>query len=747
MHIERNVTRFIVQDRDDVVAAMRKINDNKARIAFVADSHGHLVGSLSDGDVRRWLVSTPAPDLSTPVREIANKGAVTVREDATPGEINSFLDGPITHIPVLDEQGRIVGIAMERGDEFMLGRHRVSKDDPTLVIAEIGNNHQGDVAFAKELVDLAVDAGADLVKFQLRDMDALYRQSGAATGGEDLNAQYTLNLLGKYSFSAEQMTEVFDHCRERDIDILCTPWDKPSVDVLKNYGVEGLKVASADMTNHTLLGQMFETKLPMIVSTGMSTEDEIKESIALLQSSGSPFAMLHCQSTYPAPFKDINLRYLHRLQELSGGIVGYSGHERGWHVPLAAVTLGARIIEKHFTTDRSLEGNDHKVSLLPGEFKQMVQQIRELEESFGDGSARTISTGESMNRVNLAKSLVAKRRIEVGERITRDDVDVKSPGRGLQPNKLDELLGRTMQRSIEEGDFFYPGDLTDAISKGRDYKFRRPWGLPVRHHDYAKLIEGTNPDFIEFHLSYKDVDLVQEDYFNKKLDMGFAVHLPDLYAGDFIVNMASEDDEIWERSIFELQRVIDLTRHMSQWFTQDEPPVVIATMGGFTADGFVAPEERPKMYKRIAQAIERIDQQDVRLTAQTLPPYPWLMGGQQYHNLFMGLDDTVDFVEQYGTRLTLDISHSKLAANFHQMSFSTYVEKLAPLSDHLHIVDAEGVDGEGPQIGEGEVDWPVLAEQLDRLSPGVSFIPEIWMGHTNNGEGFWKALDRLEAWF
>ncbi len=747
MHIERNVVALTVNSRDDVVTAMRKIDDNKARIVFVVDSHGHLVGSLSDGDVRRWLIASTAPELSTPVEQIANRQCRTAASDATPAQLRELLDDTITHVPLIDAQRRLVGIATSRADEFVIGRHRVSIDDPTLVIAEIGNNHQGDVAFAKELVDLAVDAGADLVKFQLRDMDALYRQSGAATAGEDLGAQYTLNLLSKYSLSAEQMCEVFDHCRERDMDILCTPWDAPSVKVLADYGIAGLKVASADMTNHTLLKHMFATGLPMIVSTGMSTEEEIRQSADLLRTSGAPFAMLHCQSTYPAPFKDINLRYLHRLADISGGPVGYSGHERGFHIPLAAVAMGARIIEKHFTTDRSLEGNDHRVSLLPGEFRQMVERIRELEEALGDGSARTVSTGESMNRVNLAKSLVAKRRIEVGERISADDVDVKSPGRGLQPNKLDELIGRKAPRVIEAGDFFYPGDLTDAVSVGRDYHFRRPWGLPVRHHDYAKLIQGTNPDFIEFHLSYKDVDLKSEDFFSGRLPFGFTVHLPDLYAGDFIVNLASEDDDIWERSIFELQRVIDLTRHMTQYFTVDEPPVVIATMGGFTAHGFVDPSERPKMYARIAQALERVDEQDIRLTAQTLPPYPWLMGGQQYHNLFMGLQDTVDFCNEYGRRLTLDISHSKLAANFHKMSFSTYVEALAPLSDHLHIVDAEGVDGEGPQIGEGEVDWPVLAEQLDRLAPTVGFIPEIWMGHTNNGEGFWKALDRLEEWF
>ncbi|MGA4507742.1 N-acetylneuraminate synthase family protein [Propionibacteriaceae bacterium G1746] len=747
MIIDRHVAPFVIVETEPVLAALRRIDANQSRIAFVVDGRGHLVGSLSDGDIRRWLIAAESASLEAPCGRAANTAAVRARLADDHAGIARLISGPVTHVPLLDDAGRVVAVASNDRRVFQIGRHRVSSHDPTLLIAEIGNNHQGDVAFAKELVDLAADAGADIVKFQLRDLDATYRQAGAASAGEDLGAQYTLNLLAKYSLPADKMVEVFDHARSLDLDVLCTPWDAPSVKVLADYGVPGLKVASADMTNHTLLAEMFATGLPMIVSTGMSTEDEIIQAADLLRASGSPFAMLHCQSTYPAPFKDINLRYLPRLAEIAGTPVGYSGHERGFHVPLAAVAMGARIIEKHFTTDRSLEGNDHKVSLLPHEFAQMVARVRELEEALGSGTARTVSTGESMNRVNLAKSLVATRRIEVGEVITRGDVDVKSPGRGLQPNHLDELVGRTAQRVVESGDFFYPRDLTDQASRGRPYTFRRPWGLPVRYHDYAALVEQSNPDFIEFHMSYKDVELDIDEVFSERLPFGFTVHLPDLYAGDFIVNLASPDDAVWQRSIAETQKVIDITRRLTAYFTIDEAPIVIATMGGFTADGFIAPAERPAMYARIAAALERLDTSEVRLTAQTLPPYPWLMGGQQYHNLFMGLEDTIDFAVQYGQRLTLDVSHSKLAANYHRRPFSEYVTALAPHTEHLHIVDAEGVDGEGPQIGEGEVDWPVLATQLDELAPGVGFIPEIWMGHTNNGEGFWTALDRLEKWF
>jgi sialic acid synthase SpsE/sugar phosphate isomerase/epimerase len=747
MQVDRQIGPFVINGSESVLSALTKITANKARILFVIDSHGHLVGSLSDGDVRRWLIATRDADLSADVETVANRGVRSAAASLPAEDIAALLGGAITHLPLLDEQRRVVAVATTAADHIQIGRHRVSNEDPVLIIAEIGNNHQGDVAFAKRLVDLAAAAGADAVKFQLRDLDALYRQSGGETAGEDLGAQYTLNLLSKYSLTPSQMFEVFDHCRARDVEVLCTPWDPPSVRALAGYGIPALKVASADMTNHGLLRDMFATQLPLLVSTGMSTEAEINEAASLLRSSGSPWAMLHCQSTYPAPFKDINLRYLKRLAEITGGPVGYSGHERGFHIPVAAVAMGARIIEKHFTTDRGLEGNDHKVSLLPAEFGQMVTRIRELEEALGSGGPRAVSTGESMNRVNLAKSLVATRRIEMGETVGRSDVEAKSPGRGLQPNRLEELIGRRVKRVVEAGDFFYPGDLSDAVTGGRQYRFRRPWGLPVRHHDYAKLTADVKPDFIEFHMSYKDVDIDVDEAFDRKLDMSYTVHLPDLYDGDFIVNLASTDDATWERSIAELQRVIDVTRRMSGYFTLDAPPVVIATMGGFTSDRFVAPNERPAMYARIAQALERVDHSEVRLTAQTLPPYPWLMGGQQYHNLFMGLEDTVDFCREYGQRLTLDISHSKLAANFHKRPFSEYVEALAPLSDHLHIVDAEGVDGEGPQIGDGEVDWPLLARQLDELAPGVPFIPEIWMGHVNNGEGFWTALERLERWF
>lgn len=747
MIIERELTPFVVFAEDPVLTALAKINANKQRIVFCVDAHGVLTGSISDGDFRRWIIEHPTASMDVSAGGVANTAVRTMPATAAPAEVRgAFTTGGISHVPLVDDRGHLVAIAIDRADVLRIGRHEIGEENPAFVIAEIGNNHNGSVDLAKHLVDLAVAAGADAVKFQLRDLNALYRQPGAATGGEDLGVQYTLDLLRRFSLPADSLFEVFDHARDAGIDVMCTPWDAPSVQALAEYGVSGLKIASADLTNHELIANAAGRGLPLVLSTGMSRESEIIETVALLHDQGAAFALLHCQSTYPAPYKDLNLAYLDRLAEIGQCVVGYSGHERGWHVPVVAVARGARIVEKHFTVDRTMEGNDHTVSLLPDEFGVMVEQIRDIELAMGTRAERAVSTGEMMNRVTLAKSLVAARPIAVGAMVTRDDVAVKSPGRGLQPNVLPRLLGRTMRRSLAEGDFFFDGDLHDETPTGRPFSFRRSWGLPVRYHDHAALAAQSNPDFLEFHFSYKDLDVEMDEFFSAPLDLAFTTHLPDLFAGDFLVDLASMDDEVWERSIHEVQRTVDVTRRLRRWFISGDDPVMVVTMGGFTKDRHIAAVERTAKYARIADALARLDTDGVRLAAQTLPPYPWLMGGQQFHNLFVGPRDTAQFAAETGTALCFDASHTKLATNFLGIPFSEATELLLPHTIHLHLVDATGVDGEGVQVGEGDIDWPDFASALDRLAPGVSFIPEIWQGHINGGEGFWTALDRLERW-
>jgi sialic acid synthase SpsE/sugar phosphate isomerase/epimerase len=745
MRIERKVRDHLVFSGDSLLDALRRINDNKSRITFVVQDNGVLIGALSDGDFRRWVTQTSDFDLNVPVDRVMNQDFLARPVTDSPAEIAQSFDHKRDIVPLIDEQGRFVAIARRSSVGLQIGDHLISEQSPSFVIAEVGNNHQGDIGLAKELVDHAIAANADCVKFQMRDLSSLYSNHGKnAEAGYDLGSQYTLELLNKFQLTHDQLCQVFDYCIAKNILPLCTPWDLKSLMVLDEYGLKAFKVASADLTNHEMLEALAGTGKPLICSTGMSKESEIRASASLLRKLGASFAFLHCNSTYPTPFKDVNLSYLPRLKEISGSLVGYSGHERGYTVPVAAVTMGARIIEKHLTVDQGLEGNDHKVSLLPHEFAEMIRQIRNIEEAMGQGGGREITQGEMINRENLAKSLVINCALLKGQVIQREMIVVKSPGQGLQPDRIPDLVGKVANRDFEPGDLFFETDIAPKPAKKPRYQFSRPYGIPARYHDYQALIEGMNIDFIEFHLSYHDLDVKVSDYIVGPLQIGYAVHSPELFSGDHILDLASADPAYLSHSLSELRRTIAVADQLKQYFPATNKPVLVLNAGGWTTNGFLPAKGRNELYERVADALRQVDLSSVRLAIQTMPPFPWHFGGQSFHNLFIDPNEIADFCSKTGHRICLDVSHSMMACNHFEWSFRAFLEKVLPYTIHLHIVDAKGVDGEGVQIGQGDVDFYVLKELLNSHAPGIQFIPEVWQGHKNKGEGFWTALEFLE---
>lgn len=749
MILDRNLSKFIVFSEDSLHNALRKISENKVRIVFCVSSSGVLEGVLTDGDFRRWITEHPSFDTGTPVLSVANKSFTFLPHDAPHEEIERQFSDRISYLPLLDRHKHLVAVAHRGAPEIWIGGFAIGPNSPSFLIAEIGNNHNGSLDTAKRLIDEAIAAGADCAKFQMRSMAGLYRNAGDANDtSADLGAQYTLDLLSRFQLSCEQMFQAFDYCKEKGILPLCTPWDHHSLQHLESYGMLAYKLASADLTNHDLLEAMARTGKPLICSTGMSSENEIVEAVKLLKRHNAPFVLLHCNSTYPAPFKDIHLEYMDRLRQVGDCVVGYSGHERGIAVPIAAVARGAKVIEKHFTLDRNWEGNDHRVSLLPDEFRTMVQSIREVEQALGSGEARRVTQGEMMNREVLAKSLIASRDIAAGEVLSADMMDIRSPGQGLSPNRKSELIERKAVRSMKAGDFFYASDLDDSAARPRAFKFRRPYGVPVRYHDVHRLAAAAPLDLFEFHLSYKDLEEdIEKHLGGQRYDIDLVVHSPELFAGDHIMDLCSPNAEYRLRSIHELQRVVNVTRALSSYFSSAKRPLIIINAGGFSADGPMPLSARGPLYDLIAESLAQVNQTGVEIIPQTMPPFPWHFGGQRFHNLFMSADEIVTFCARHGYRVCLDISHSQLMCTYFKESFKDFLERVGPYSAHLHIVDAEGVDGEGLQIGEGMVDFAMVAEILDKCAPKASFIPEIWQGHKNDGTGFWLALDRLEKWF
>lgn len=611
-------------------------------------------------------------------------------------------------------------------------------------IAEIGNNHNGSVSRAIEMVDLALDAGADAVKFQMRHLDQVYRQRTLRKDGEDLSTEYVIDLLRRFELTVEEHKQLSAYCKARGAMYLCTPWDSDSVSVLESMAVPAYKVASADLTNLPLLDRLTQTGKPLVLSTGMSTANEIKVTVRFLNKRHADFALLHCNSTYPAPLHDIHLQWIEELRKIHP-LVGYSGHERGISVSLAAVALGATIIERHFTLDRTMEGPDHAASLTHPELKRLIEGIREIESALGKGIQRVVSQGEMINRENLGKSLVASKDLPKGTILSAEHIKVRSPGQGLSPQHYEELLGKTLHRDLSTEDFFFATDIGQKRIEPRAYRFRRPWGVPVRYHDFKEYAEKITPNVWEFHLSYSDMDLQPKDYLAGPYPSGFVVHAPELFAGSKLMDLAAPDEAYRQESIQETQRVIEITRKLKAFFPNASRPLIVANIGGFTMDAQLPQEVITSYYDRFAQSLQQLDMDGVELIPQTMAPFPWHFGGQRFQNLFVNIDEIVHWCSVLKLRMCYDVSHSALTCNHLGYDFYEFSRKIAPYVAHLHLGDAKGLNGEGLQIGHGDIDFKRLGGILNKSCPSASFIPEIWQGHKNGGEGFWIAMEALEA--
>lgn len=617
--------------------------------------------------------------------------------------------------------------------------------DRVFVIAEAGNNHNGSLELARQLVDAAIDAGADCVKFQLRNREALYRRKADGSRAEDLGVEYIQDLLDKVELSLDEHRQLRAYCATRGIIYLCTPWDEPSVDALADFDVAALKIASADLCNPYLIAKAASLGKPLILSTGMSFEHEIVRAIEQLNALGTPFALLHCNSTYPAPESDIQLGYLRRLQELHG-LVGYSGHERGIAITLGAVALGAKLVERHITLDRTMEGPDHLASLEPEEFRQLVESIRQLELALPwQGPGRHASQGELLNRENLGKSVIAACDIPHGSVFEQSMLRVASPGQGLPPYRLPELLGRPVQRDIAQGDFLFESDLQEQSAEER-MAFQLPirWGVPVRYHDFLDYHRRIEPDLFEFHLSYRDLSLKPQPFLATVQCSRLVVHAPELFENSELLDLVSDDPAYRQRSIDNLQRVVDATLQIGDYFPHADARLIVANIGGFSADAPRPLAMRPELYERFHEACARIDFTGTELIPQNMAPFPWHFGGQRHQNIFMMPEELAEQARTQGLRLCLDLSHLQMTCFHFDLDFQAALELLLPYSAHLHVADAKGTNGEGVLMGTGDIDWPATWAQI-RQYPQVSFIPEVWQGHKDHGAGFWSALRFLQS--
>ena len=327
-----------------------------------------------------------------------------------------------------------------------------------LIIAEAGVNHNGSLELAKQLIDRAVEAGVDIIKFQTFKSEKLVSKAAKQAEYQQRNIgkkdEGQLNMLKKLELSQADHEELISYCNERGIRFFSTAFDMDSIDYLHSLDMGLWKIPSGEITNYPYLRKIAQYNEPVILSTGMCELSDIEAAMKVLLDFGvkkEQITILHCNTEYPTPFADVNLKAMLEIGEKFGIQIGYSDHTKGIEVPIAAVALGATVIEKHFTLDKNMEGPDHKASLEPDELRAMVSAIRNIEQALGSGH-KTISESERKNIEIARKSIVAARPIEVGELLTEENLTVKRPGNGISPMRWNEVVGTRAVQSFNEED-------------------------------------------------------------------------------------------------------------------------------------------------------------------------------------------------------------------------------------------------------------------------------------------------------
>ena len=597
-----------------------------------------------------------------------------------------------------------------------IDEHVVGVGHAPLLIAEIGINHNGSIAQAKEMIRQAKTCGATVVKFQKRHLDELFTDHLLEHVSDyEQGFQYILPYLKQCEFSESQMQEIKEYCDALELTFLCTPFDVTSAQFLRQLNLAAYKVSSADLTNMPLIEELASYGKPLLISTGMSIESEIEYTVDFLKSAGSEFILLHCVSSYPVDPQNANLERLKHLSSSYKVPVGYSGHDLGTSLSLVAISLGACVIEKHFTLDRTQPGPDHKVSLLPEELRRLAAQLRQNKTNgvslavMTNKRKETILQGELLNKQIFRKSIVVSKSLKMGEIFTEEHLTLRSPGGGFTGQEFDKVLGKSAVRDFTAGEVLSPENIsyspltTSTITaKSKDDSWGR-WGYVARYHDFHVSLQDA-PTVLEFHLTYNDTKLeipktTFEKYREQLRDITLRVHCCE-YLENQLFDLCSTSTSTRNESQKVFQRVLDITDQLREYFA-DEQPAIVFNCGAMTLQY----ETRSKNINEevFFDSINSLSTHGALLLAQNMPPYPWYYGGQWKGHYFLDPQELLRFCQRTGHAICLDLSHASMAARYLDISLTDYIATIKDHVRHIHVSDACSMEGEGAQVGCGDI--------------------------------------------
>jgi sialic acid synthase SpsE/sugar phosphate isomerase/epimerase len=618
-------------------------------------------------------------------------------------------------------------------------------------IAEIGKNSDGNLGRCELLLRAVAQAGADAVRFAHFSLaDSVYPDALSSSAERAWSLKLELPFLGEKLFTPEEYRTVLGWCAELSIDFIGTPWDLPSLEMFVDCGVTHYKVNSLNAHHVPLLSRVLQVAERTYLSTGGLSERQVRDLCARVPLADHDVVLMHAVTAYPAPVSVINMRALGVLRRYHP-VVGYSSNDLLDTTFPAAQAMGATVLDKHVHLTES-DSPAHRGSVSVNRFADMVSALAEFTAVLGRASKQE-SRGEMANRDVLAKGLVMARDVPAGALIGPGDVALQLPPKGLLSESWYDVVGARASRDLAAGAYLFSSDVSSQAkgnglpADGQDDVLGERGLLPgtrgvvVRLKDIEEMTAGRDFDYVEVHYAAADLDRPDtcRDY-----DLDLAVHVPE-YASGVLLDLCSYDEAMRRYSIEVINRVMDKARGLKRHFHRCRGDVrFVIHPGALTYPALL--DDPSRQYGLFADSMRRLDTSGLHVLVENMTPFAWFIDGdwspkQGQSNAFMEPRAMADFLGTHGYSMCLDLCHAKLYCTHAGIELSTYMRTVKPYVRHIHFSDCTGIDGEGVQLGDGEIDWSEVCETFADYEHG--WTPEIWNGHHDHGSKFCVAHQKL----
>ncbi len=608
----------------------------------------------------------------------------------------------------------------------------MSRFEKFYLIAEIGINHNGDVATAKSLILEAQSSGCNAVKFQYRNLSRAYTGLNKEIGDEILSAEIERNFI-----KVPEIISLVRFAKSVGLDAGISFFDEQDIADFENSIAlfDFFKIPSVELTNLPLIRKLLTFEKFVFISTGASSESEIEEVFKSLPRDG--WMPLHCVSNYPTQLLNAKIGYISHLTERWDRPVGFSSHDEFWEICLIAISHGATVIERHITLDKLQVGLDHTTSSTPDEFMRLSSILRNYSEVMGGRGPRYPNQGELINRQNLGKSYFAKRDVAKGTKLDFEDFDYRHPRIGLSLNEVDGFLMSEVKVKVNKGDALtkaHFSELTPLAERVINLCNLHEVSLPIRIHDYSEICRRFPINNFELHLSFGEVEKL-DAFVPLNTKHRISIHFPDYISSSALFDPFSTDKPIRHESFRVIKRVSDLVNRLSD--LTNKKVTTVTSVSQYDND-------KDRFYSNCAELQSELNTSSFQFTYQWLPPFAWYFGGTEKLHVFNSPEDA-DLILRHQLGITLDTSHFLMSSNYFKFDAVAEFSKLQPQIQHLHLADAKSFDGEGFQVGLGDPEnLPLLLKAMRLPLPKVI---EVWQGHLNLYQGFQEALVTLAGYW